>query len=155
MIYAEPRADGRVALYADRSREQLVVMLPRGAIDRRDRAALVPSRGTVPIVWLPALPLCIVVPRIERVLAAPNVVLVLPGRTASAGHLAVWSHVGEHSECTVEYYRHTTAPRGTAECDATDLAVVRYRAWMAGLPVGERCDVVVRARLAASYRSNV
>jgi hypothetical protein len=156
MIYAEPRADGRVALYADRDREQLIAMMPRGRIDRRSHVAVVPSHGVVTVEWLPALPACIVVPRIERVLAGPSVMLVLPGLAAQPGHVAVWSAVGEHAEATVDYYRlHTTPPRSAAERDAADLAVAEYRAVMAGLPVSERCDVVVRARVAASYRSNV
>jgi hypothetical protein len=148
VIYAEPRRDGRAALYADRGRAQLIAMLPAGQIDRRDRVALVPSLGVVPVEWLPALPVCIVVPRIEReVLRAPNVLLVLPGTSARAGHLAAWAQVGEHCEITAEYY--------VAEREATDLTVAWYRALMAELPADERCDVVVRARVAASYRLNV
>jgi hypothetical protein len=157
VIYAEPRADGRVALYADRDRTQLVAMMPRGRIDRRTAIAVVPSRGVVPLTWLPPLPVCIVVPRIERdVLRAPSVMLVLPGTPAHPGHLACWSHVGGRAECTADYYRRDTwPPRSAAEREAVDLTVALYRAFVAGLPVSERCDVVVRARVAASYRSNV
>jgi hypothetical protein len=152
-LYAEPRADGRVALYADPNRRHMRAMMPRGAVTRRHTAVTVPSLGVVTLRWLEPLPLCIVVPRIERVLTAPTALLALPGRDAAAGHVAVWSVVGEHAECPLAYYRAETRPaRSVAEIEAVDLAVAQFRAWMAALPVGERCDVVVRARLPASFR---
>jgi hypothetical protein len=157
MIYAEPRADGRVALYADRGRTQLVAMMPRGRLGRRAESAVLPGRGVVSsLAWLPALPVCVVVPRIERVIAEPIALLILPGTSAQPGNMAAQSHIGEHCEITADYYRtRTTPPRSAAERDAADRAVAEYRAFMAGLPVSARGDVVVRSRVAAAYRSTI
>lgn len=144
-LYAEPRADGRVVLYADADRARVVTIAPRGRIDRRARVVIL-GETTAPLVWLPPLPVCVVVPRIERgVLRAPNAVLFL-GRTE------VWAHVGGHSECSADYYSATKAPRSPAERDAAAMAVAQYRTLMQSRPMGERCDVVARARMPGSFR---
>jgi hypothetical protein len=148
-LYADRRADGTVILYADP--------------DRRERRVTIPPTGKRPtrqtrtwagasLVWLPALLVCPVIPRVAHDGAEWSIDLFLPADPANPGRMVVWALVGGHGEAWVYYFRKMRPPRTPAEIEAARGAVARYQAHLLSLPADDQADAQVRKRDNPSYR---
>lgn len=68
-----------------------------------------------------------VIPRMERNYAGKlDAVLFLPDGDERPGYITSYSHIGQHSTVSIEYYQMTRQPRGAEQLRAVQNLLVEY-----------------------------